>query len=638
MNSPSTADDFFDRFLRWLELEGRAEADERRTRLARLSAAESEKQGTTLVDMAVDDEDAGLGGRWLWTLCKRNRTLRLPWTRLGTGTPVLLTGEDPAAAPLRGVISQRNERSVTVALPAPPEDVDSSGSWRIDLSSDETARERQRSALRALRGAKHGRLQQWRDLLLGARDPRFHEEPPIRPFDENLNAAQQEAVRFALSADDFAILHGPPGTGKTTTLIEFIRQAVARREKVLVAAGSNLGVDNVLERLAAAGTRVVRLGHPARVTPALRDLTLDYLVEAQPEVAVAAELRKEAADLFRKAGRWTRAKPLPGERAAQRGEARRLLDDARRLESGVEKHLLDEADVICATLTGLDASRLDDREFQWCVVDEAAQTTEPPCWIPLTRSKRLVLAGDHCQLPPTIVSNEAARQGFAASLMERLMQRGGGRWSRLLDVQYRMHRQIMAFSSEQFYEGRLTADPSVAERTLVGLPNLVESPRTAVPLELIDTAGAGFEESEAADSDSRFNEGEAKIAIRCVRSLLDAGLDPRDVAVVTPYAAQVRLIRERLDLPEVEVDSVDGFQGREKEAIVVSLVRSNDDGEIGFLGDVRRMNVALTRARRKLIVIGDGAVLGGHPFYRALLDYFEREGGYHSVWEEPFDD
>jgi superfamily I DNA and/or RNA helicase len=219
-----------------------------------------------------------------------------------------------------------------------------------------------------------------------------------------------------------------------------------------------------------------------------------------------------------------------------------------------------------------------------------------------------------------------------------MMAMGRERWSRLLDVQYRMHERIMSFSSEQLYEGRLRADAAVAKHVLADLPHVTADDATSEPLQLIDTAGAEFDEASPPGGESRFNEREAKLVVRKVRSLLAVGLRPTEVAVITPYAAQVRLIAELLaDLPEVEVDSVDGFQGREKEAIVVSLVRSNADGEIGFLADVRRMNVALTRARRRLVVIGDGALLGGHPFYKALLDYFEQQAGYRSVWEEPLD-
>lgn len=637
MSTPSR-EEHFDRLLRWLELEARAEADDRRDRQARTSATEAERLGRTLVAMAVDDETVGLGGRRLWTLCKRNRTLELPWTRLGVGSPVLLASDDPAAPPLRGVVYRRDARSLTVALVGDPDDVDVDATWRIDASSDETARQRQRTALQTFRGAQHGRLLQWCDLLLGRREPKFHDEPPIAPLDSSLNEAQREAVRFALSADDLAIIHGPPGTGKTTTLVELVRQAVARREKVLVCAGSNLAVDNLLERLTAAGVRTLRLGHPARVLPEVRARTLDYQVDAHPDMQVAEDLRRQAAQIFRQASRYTRAKPAPGERAAQRAEARGMLNDAIRIERQVEKHLLDEAEAVCATLTGLDDAMLGDREFDLVVVDEAAQATEPPCWIPLVRGRRLVLAGDHCQLPPTILSVEAERQGFGVSLMERMMAMGRERWSRLLDVQYRMHERIMSFSSEQLYEGRLRADAAVAKHVLADLPHVTADDATSEPLQLIDTAGAEFDEASPPGGESRFNEREAKLVVRKVRSLLAAGLRPTEVAVITPYAAQVRLIAELLaDLPEVEVDSVDGFQGREKEAIVVSLVRSNADGEIGFLADVRRMNVALTRARRRLVVIGDGALLGGHPFYKALLDYFEQQAGYRSVWEEPLD-
>jgi len=637
MSTPSR-EEHFDRLLRWLDMEAAAEAEERRAKLTRTSPTEAERLGGTLVDMAVDDETVGLGGRRLWSLCKRNRTLALPWTRLRVGSPVLLTNGDADAKAERGVVSRRDDRSITIALASDSDELDSDGTWRIDASSDETARQRQRTAMQTLRRAQHGRAWQWTELLLGRREPRFHTEAAAEPFDTSLNEAQREAVRFALSADDLAIIHGPPGTGKTTTLVELVRRSVARGEKVLVCAGSNLAVDNLLERLTVAGIRTLRLGHPARVLPEVRNRTLDYLVDAHADMRVAEDLRREAGILFRRAARFTRARPAAGERGAQRAEARQMINDARKMERRLEHHLLDESDAICATLTGLDDNVLDDREFDLVVVDEAAQATEPPCWIPLVRTRKLVLAGDHCQLPPTIVSTEAARQGFSVSLMERLMQVGAGRWSRLLNVQYRMHADIMEFSSDQFYEGRLQAADDVAAHVLAELPGVIDDAATRAPLEFIDTAGAEFDESPVPGGESRFNRREAALVCSKVKALLAAGIRPTDVAVITPYAAQVRLIGEMLDMPEVEVDSVDGFQGREKEAVVVSLVRSNGDGEIGFLADTRRMNVALTRARRKLLVVGDGALLGGHPFYKALLDYVEQRGGYHSVWEEPLDE
>jgi predicted DNA helicase len=251
------------------------------------------------------------------------------------------------------------------------------------------------------------------------------------------------------------------------------------------------------------------------------------------------------------------------------------------------------------------------------------------------RADRVVLAGDPCQLPPTVLSPEAADRGLAVSLMERVMALLGPGVSRLLAVQYRMHADVMGFSSAEFYGGELVADELVVGHRLCDLPGVRAEPLTEAPLTFIDTAGAGYDEEPEEDTESRLNPQEAGLAARYVRRLLDAGVAPADVAVIAPYAGQVRRLRDLLrDVPGLEIDSVDGFQGREKEAVVISLVRSNPEGEIGFLNDVRRTNVALTRARRKLVVVGDSATLSHHPFYQRLLTYFEDRGGYRSVWEE----
>lgn len=642
------SENHFDRLMRLLQLEAQAEAEQLRARAQRMSGAEAEKLGNTLIEMAVEDETAGLGGRWLMTFCKRNRTMKLPWHRFGRGTPVVLTPEEiDGGTMLRGIVADRTDRSLTIALPSVPEDAEAP-SWRIDYASDETARQRQRDALRNARDAERGRVTHWRKMLLGEKQPNFRvlkETPNDTAFfsETTLNASQQDAVRFCLTADHLAIIHGPPGTGKTTTLVEFMRRVVMRGDKLLACAPSNMGVDNMLDRLVARGVRAVRLGHPARVSAALREHTLDYLVENHPDQKVADKLLREAEKLFRKAGKYTRAKPMRGEKQAIRAEAKQLTAEARRIEERIESHLLNEAEVICATLTGLDDRILADREFDWVCIDEAAQATEPPTWIPLPRAERLVLAGDHCQLPATVVSPEAAAEGFNESLMERLLKANAERqnadtpWSRMLSVQYRMHEQIMGFSSREFYTGKLTADPSAAGRLLSDLPNVASNDLTTTPLEFIDTAGAGFDETAAADGESRFNEQEARLVARKVRRLIEAGVEPKQIAVIAPYAAQVRFLRGLLEDVDAEIDSVDGFQGREKEAVIVSLVRSNETGEIGFLSDVRRMNVALTRAKRKLIVVGDSATLGGNPFYRDLLEYFEAAGAYHSVWEDPLE-
>jgi predicted DNA helicase len=433
-----------------------------------------------------------------------------------------------------------------------------------------------------------------------------------------------------------AVIHGPPGTGKTTTVAELIRQAVARGDKVLACAASNHAVDNLLEKLLRLGERPVRLGHPARVVPELRERALDILAEKHADARQARKVAREASALFRQADRWTRGKPEPGAKAALRREARELLAEARRLEALAVERVLDEASIVCATLTGLDSELLGRRRFDLAVLDEACQSTEPASWLPLLRADRVILAGDHCQLPPTVVSPEAAEKGLSVSLMERLVGRFGPQIARLLTVQYRMHAAIMGFSSAEFYGGELVADESVIGHRLCDLPGVRTEPLTETPVQFIDTAGASYDEELEENTESRLNRQEAALAARKVRALLDAGLNPSQVAVIAPYRAQVRHLRDLLrDVPGLEIDSVDGFQGREKEAVVISLVRSNPEGEIGFLADVRRTNVALTRARRKLVVIGDSATLSNHPFYQRLLTYFETAGAYSSVWEEP---
>ena len=627
-------EDHFQRLTRLLDLESGAEAQRAAEQARRLSSPEAQKTGNTLVDLVVTDEHAGLGGRYLVQLARRGHA-PLPWTRLGVGSPVVLS---PSAAKVeqshRGVVCERGEQSIGVALDRLPEDLGDYPAWRIDLSFDEVAVQRQRVALQQAAAARGDRFAILRDVLIGVRQPEFGVDPEVRPLDANLNAVQREAVKFALSARDVGLSHGPPGTGKTRVAVEVIRQAVRRGRKVLACAPSNLAVDNVFQRLLAFGERAVRLGHPARVLPELRAHTLDLLVERHPDVQLARKLVKQAMSLFREAGRFTRAAPQPGQRRQLREDAKSLLADARRLEMQAVESILSSASVLCATTTALDSQVLGARRFDLAVIDEACQSTEPGCWLPILRCDRVVLAGDHCQLPPTVVSQEAAAEGFGVSLFERLMTHYGPSLARRLKVQYRMHESIMEFSSSEFYEGDLEADPSVCNHLLADLPGVADVPWAQSPLEFLDTAGAGFDEEPEPDGESRLNRQEAELVRRKVQELMDAGVAAEDVAVIAPYAAQVRLLRERLDVPGLEIDSVDGFQGREKEAIVISLVRSNPNGEIGFLGDLRRMNVAMTRAKRKLVVVGDIATLAAHPFYQRMIEYFEGLGAYRTVWEE----
>jgi ATP-dependent RNA/DNA helicase IGHMBP2 len=633
----ASTEEHFERLLRLLELEAEAEKQEALRDMQRRSPAAAEASGASLTNLVIREEDAGLGGRILLTLGKRNESLPLPWTRLGAGTPVLLSEEGAGggqAEGWRGTVSRLQKDSIQVAFSQWPEAESERPTFRLDRSSDEISRQRQRQGLDKVRGASGSRLAELRDVLLGEQPAAFHPPANLQPFDTSLNESQLEAVRFALSAEDVAIIHGPPGTGKTTTLVELIRQITRNGQRVLAVAPSNIAVDNLFERLLAAGEKVIRLGHPARVQPELREHTLDLLVENHPDVRLARKLSREAYSLRERASKYTRARPERGARQAMRQDAKGMLADARKIEDMVVERLLEGARIICATTGGLDRHLLGNRTFDWCVIDEAGQSTEAGAWAPLQYADRLVLAGDHYQLPPTVLSRQAAAEGFNISLPERLLAQPGKGISRRLEVQYRMHRDIMQFSSTEFYENSLTAHASVREHLLQDLPGISPNELSGVAVDFIDTAGAGYDEEAEADGDSRLNPSEAELVFKKLQALLEAGMSPADIAIITPYSAQVRRLRERIGQADVEVDSVDGFQGREKEAVIVSLVRSNREREIGFLEDVRRMNVALTRARRKLIVIGDSATISAHPFYLRMLAYFESIGAYHSVWEE----
>ena len=630
----------------WLAMESTAEIERMEERRKQQNSSDAERGGETILDLVISDHRPGLGGNQLITFKRRNETMKMPWHRLKVGSPVVVSQYDSRSSGSdTGVVSAKKFDRIEVSLNHRPD----GDCFRIDLTADEITRQRQLGAITTAMNSR-GRLGHMRSVLMGVREPGFMDKELELEFRSNLNQSQQSAVRHALLAEDLAIIHGPPGTGKTTTVVEFIVQAIERGESVLACAPSNAAVDNLLERLIDAQQQVVRIGHPARVAQRVRDYSLDGLVEKHDNTPVIREMLREADAIFRKVDKWSRAKQPRGYRQELRQEAKRLISDARMLERQAIDSIMGRAKVICATTT-FNESLLGERRFDICVIDEACQSTEPGCWVPLLRCDRLVLAGDHHQLPPTVLSIPAAREGFAKSMMEREMELYGSDVSRMLTVQYRMHRKIMDFSSQQFYDGELVAHESVIEHLLTDLDEVnsanpkfggVAAPDSDPlseafinePVTFIDTAGAGWEEELEPEGLSKRNPQEANLILKKAYSLIDAGLDPKDIAIIAPYAAQVRLIRSQSKYETLEIGTVDGFQGREKEAVLITLVRSNNENEIGFLADRRRMNVALTRARRKLVVIGDSATLGIDDFYKSFFEYVESLQAYHTVWEE----
>ncbi len=626
--------------MEWIAMESAAEIERMQERQKTRKEADAEKTGETILDLAIADHRSGLGGRHLITFHRRSRTRPMPWHRLKAGSPVIISSfMDTEHESFQGVVSATSRDSIQVALNRYPD----GARFRIDLTADEITRRRQMAAI-TLAMDSRGRLGHMRKILMGETEPQFSElpKPSTQEPTSVLNESQLAAVEFGLTAHDVAIIHGPPGTGKTTTVVELIVAAITRGDKVLACAPSNTAVDNMLQRLVDAGQKVVRIGHPARVAEYLRDHTLDGLVETHESADVIRDMYREAEQLFRQADKYSRSRSsLKGRARGQKGEwrseARRLKRDARTMERHAVNHILDRADVVCATMT-FNEDLLGDRWFDLLVIDEACQSVEPGCWIPLARAEKVVLAGDRCQLPPTVVSTEAARQGFEVSLLERVQKIYGESVTRLLTTQYRMNEPIMNFSSEEFYGGKLVAHDSVSGHLLSDLTTVKDNELTRAPLAFIDTAGANWDEEPEPDGESRRNPKEADLLITKSLQLIESGVAAKDIAIIVPYAAQVRLVRtlarENMLLSGIEINTVDGFQGREKEVVLISTVRSNATGEIGFLGDRRRMNVALTRARRKLIVIGDSATLGHHAFYQRLLEYFESMGAYTSVWTE----
>jgi hypothetical protein len=542
--------------------------------------------------------------------------------------------------PFTGTVSYVDGDRMVVAVPDNGQLIDVQGAENvgIQLFFDETSYKMMFEALDRVMKAK-GRLGYLRDLFYsrrredketGKQEGMKAETFSFAPMHFSyLNRTQEDAVNKVLQAKDVAIVHGPPGTGKTTTLVEAIYETLRRENQVLVCAQSNMAVDWISEKLVDRGINVLRIGNPTRVNDKMLSFTYERRFEAHPDYELLWAIRKAIRDLrsHRKRG---------DDKYHQKME--RLKERATELEIRINAQLFGEARVIASTLVGSANRLLEGQKFGTLFIDEAAQALEAACWIPIRRVSRVILAGDHCQLPPTVKSFAAMKAGLGKTLMERIVDNHPETVT-LLKMQYRMNEEIMRFSSDWFYGNQVESAPEVKYRSILDL----DIPMTWIDTSLFVESGKRKEEGElfkeefVGESFGRINKAEAELTLLALEQYFQKIgkqriLDERlDVGIISPYRAQVQYLRRQLKKREffkpyrslISVNTVDGFQGQERDIILISLVRANDEGQIGFLRDLRRMNVAITRARMKLIILGDASTMTRHPFYKRLYDYIE---------------
>lgn len=487
----------------------------------------------------------------------------------------------------------------------------------VQLSFDETSYKMMFDALDRVMKARGNRLAYLRDLFYShQKAQRFSFEPMRFPW---LNPTQERAVNEVLWAKDVAIVHGPPGTGKTTTLVEAINETLMRESQVLVCAQSNMAVDWISEKLVDRGINVLRIGNPTRVNDKMLAFTYERKFEAHPDYPQLWAIRK--------AIRQLRASRKRGSESYHQ-KLERLKARATELEIRINSELFGEARVIASTLVGSNSRIMEGQKFGTLFIDEAAQALEAACWIPIKRCTRVIFAGDHCQLPPTVKSIAAQRAGLGKTLMERIVE-NKPEVVTLLKVQYRMNDEIMRFSSDWFYDGKVESAPQIKYRGILDYD---------IPMMWVEASpedSSGFHETFVGESFGRINKDEAELTLKTLEDyfgkigkqrILDEQID---VGIISPYRAQVQYLKQLVRRREffkpyrglITVNTVDGFQGQERDVILISLVRANEEGQIGFLNDLRRMNVAITRARMKLIIIGDPFTLCRHPFYKKLYEY-----------------
>ncbi|THW42221.1 DNA helicase [Aureobasidium pullulans] len=655
---------FADKQLKLLAAELNAELEETALLTATHAPSTLARAGLAVLNLAISALRTGLGGKSLLELSLdpaiAGTETELPEHGLRVGD-IVGVSEQPKGAEkkkerqdmekkqVQGVVVKVLREIIVVALDKDEVDIPGGKLWLVKLANDVTYKRMNQTMnkLQKMPESEHSTLMR---VLFGQSSavtvqPRDMAKD-LEWMDPSLNDSQKEAIKFALASSEVALIHGPPGTGKTHTLIELIRQCLKQGLRLLVCGPSNISVDNIVERLAPHKVPMVRLGHPARLLPGVLNHSLDILTRTSDAAALVKDIRNEMDDKQASIRKTRNGR----ERKAIYGEIKELRKEYRQREAKCVDGLVRESKVVLATLHGAGGFHLKNQHFDIVVVDEASQALEAQCWVPLLSSgaSKLILAGDHLQLPPTIKSSNSKsiknkpKEGqddvnLETTLFDRMLELYGDDIKRMLTIQYRMHEKINAFPSAALYESKLMAAESVKARLLKDLPyDVEETEDTNEPVVFWDTQGGDFaektEDDEAPKSkssllgESKSNELEAAIVKKHVQSLVDAGVKPEDIAVVTPYNGQLavlsQLLKERFI--GIELGSIDGFQGREKEAVVVSLVRSNAEHEVGFLAEKRRLNVAMTRPKRHLCIVGDSETVGrGSKFLKSWMDFLE---------------
>jgi superfamily I DNA and/or RNA helicase len=631
--------DYFKRLLELLKIEREEDKQSYQRLIERSSVSERRAAGLAWYPIAIRGQEMSRGD-YLAVEVERTTHQDLPH-QLRFGMPaVLFSNHEPKKDRVEGVISHQggNRLKITLRTDELPE-WSRDGKLGIDLLFDDNSYDEMQSAVKAADSLgssdKDGHLIK---VLTGEKAPSFDQD--IYPITiSKLNPSQQRAVQQILSAQELAIVHGPPGTGKTTTLVQAIKALVKKDSRpVLVVAPSNTAVDLLSEKLSEEGLNVLRVGNPVRVSERLSALTLDSKMAAHASLKDIKALKKQANEFKNMAHKYKRhfGKAERDQRKALFDEAHRIMKDVANMEQYIIDDLLTKTQVVTATLVGSNHFTVRNMKYRTVVIDEAGQALEPACWIPILKAEKVVFAGDHLQLPPTIKSEEAAKGGLSTTLLEKCVALHPGSVI-LLEEQYRMNEAIMGYSSKVFYHDKLKAHESVASRVLF--------PGEA-PLAFIDTAGCGFDEK--LEGTSSTNPEEAAFLFRHLSQLATEFAqrnakteDFPSIAIISPYKEQINILKDQLAhatdlkpfLDKIAVNTIDSFQGQERDVVYISMTRSNSEGQIGFLADIRRMNVAMTRARKKLVVIGDSATLSVLPFYENFIAYAEGLNAYQSAWE-----